>query len=237
MVKAVLFDIDNTLYNYDAAHRQAWYALTAYARTELSLPDARFEALHREAYRTLAVRCGGGSAVHNRLIRYQILLEGAGLPIRHAPEMAELYWSTLLDAAEAFPGTAEGLSLLRAAGYTVGVGTNMTADRQFEKLERLGLIDLVDFMVTSEEVGAEKPDRRLFDCCAEKAGCESAECVFVGDDPKSDVLGALRAGMHPVRFCPAPPADDSLPDVPRISRLTELPALLPALGREGVGIP
>ena len=79
--------------------------------------------------------------------------------------------------------------------------------------------------------------KELFDCCAKKAGCESAECVFVGDDPKSDVLGALRAGMHPVRFCPTPPADDSLPDVPRISRLTELPALLPTLGREGVGIP
>lgn len=238
MIRAVLFDIDNTLYSYDGAHRQAWSALTDYAREWLKLPAERFEALHREAARTLTARCGGGcAAVHNRLIRYQILLEGAGLPIRHAPEMAELYWSTLLDAARPFPGTAEGLSLLREAGYTVGVGTNMTADRQFEKLERLGLIDLVDFMVTSEEVGAEKPDRRLFDCCAEKAGCPASACAFVGDDPKSDVLGALGAGMHPVRFCPAPPEDAPAPDVPRISRLTELPALLPTLGREGVGIP
>ena len=238
MIKAVLFDIDNTLYSYDDAHRQAWGALTDYARERLKLPAERFEALHREAARTLTARCGGGcAAVHNRLIRYQILLEGAHLPIRHAPAMAELYWSTLLDAAAPFPGTAEGLALLREAGCTVGIGTNMTADRQFQKLERLGLIELVDFMVTSEEVGAEKPDRRLFDCCAEKAGCESAACVFVGDDEKSDVLGALRAGMHPVRFCPAPPEGGPAADVPRISRLTELPALLPALGREGVGIP
>ena len=238
MIKAVLFDIDNTLYSYDDAHRQAWGALTDYARERLDIPAERFEALHREAARTLTARCGGGcAAVHNRLIRYQILLEGAHLPIRHAPAMAELYWSTLLDAAAPFPGTAEGLALLREAGCTVGIGTNMTADRQFQKLERLGLIELVDFMVTSEEVGAEKPDRRLFDCCAEKAGCESAACVFVGDDEKSDVLGALRAGMHPVRFCPTPPADAPEPDVPRISRLTELPALLPALGRKGVGIP
>ena len=238
MIKAVLFDIDNTLYSYDDAHRQAWQALTEYARERLDLPAERFEALHREAARTLTARCGGGcAAVHNRLIRYQILLEGAHLPIRHAPAMAELYWSTLLDAAAPFPGTAEGLTLLREAGCTVGIGTNMTADRQFQKLERLGLIELVDFMVTSEEVGAEKPDRRLFDCCAEKAGCPASACAFVGDDPKSDVLGALGAGMHPVRFCPAPPEGDPAPDVLRISRLTELPALLPALGREGVGIP
>ncbi len=229
MVKAVLFDIDNTLYNYDAAHQQAWYALTAYARTELSLPDARFEALHREAYRTLAVRCGGGSAVHNRLIRYQILLEGAGLPIRKASEMAGLYWSTLLAHAVPFPGTAEGLSLLREAGYRLGIGTNMTADRQFEKLEKLGLIDLVDFMVTSEEAGAEKPDPRLFELCAEKAGCTCAECAFVGDDAAKDVHGAQGAGMHPVLFRPAGQTEHPLPDVPRISRLTELVPLLPTL--------
>ena len=234
MIKAVLFDIDNTLYNYDGAHRQAWHALTGYARAELSLPEERFEAMHREAYGTLAARCGGGSAVHNRLVRYQILLEHAGLPIRHAPEMAGLYWSTLLAHAEPFPGTAEGLSLLRDAGCTIGIGTNMTADRQFEKLERLGLIDLVDFMVTSEEVGAEKPDRRLFACCAEKAGCACAECAFVGDDVKNDVLGAQRAGMHPVLFLPAERAEAPPPGVPRISLLTELVSLLPALGHEGV---
>ena len=233
MIQAVFFDLDNTLYSYDEAHCAAFRALTGWAQENLGLEPGRFESLHREANRILKARCGGGSATHNRLIRYQILLEGLGLPLRHAPDMAALYWSTLLEAARPFPGTREGLALLRKQGYTVGVGTNMTADRQFEKLEKLGLIELVDFLVTSEEAGAEKPDARLFALCAEKARCPASDCVYVGDSLESDILGALQSGMRAVWFCPQPRTEAAPAGVPRIASLTELPALLPELGREG----
>ena len=233
MIQAVLFDLDNTLYSYDEAHEAAFRALTGWAREHLGLESGDFERLHREANRILKARCGGGSATHNRLIRCQILLEGLGLPLRHAPEMAALYWSTLLAAARPYPGTREGLALLREQGYTVGVGTNMTADRQFEKLEKLGLIELVDFLVTSEEAGAEKPDARLFALCAEKAHCPASDCVYVGDSLESDILGALRSGMRAVWFCPQPRTEAAPTGVPCAAGLTELPALLSELGREG----
>ena len=234
MIHAVLFDLDNTLYNYDEAHAAAWLALTDYARERFGLAPERFHALHTDADRVLRAHVGYVcAAVHSRLIRYQLLLEALGQPIRLAPEMAELYWSTFLDHVRLFPGTTEGLAALRQAGLRLGIGTNMTAGRQFDKLERLGLWPWVDAMVTSEEAGAEKPDGRLFLLCAEKLGCSPEACVFVGDSFQVDVLGARRAGMRPVWFRPAVYADDALPDVPRISRLTELPALLPALEREG----
>ena len=206
MIQAFLFDLDNTLYSYDEAHEAAFRALTAWARERLGLEDGDFERLHREANRTLKARCGGGSATHNRLIRFP---------------------------ARLYPGTREGLALLRERGYTLGVGTNMTADRQFEKLEKLGLLELVDFLVTSEEAGAEKPDARLYALCAEKARCPATDCVYVGDSLESDILGALRSGMRAVWFCPQPRAEAAPTGVPRIASLTELPALLPELGREG----
>ena len=81
MLRAVLFDLDNTLYSYDEAHAAAWLALTDYARENLGLTPERFEALHREADRALRAHAGGPcAAVHNRLIRYQLLLEALGQP-------------------------------------------------------------------------------------------------------------------------------------------------------------
>ena len=74
------------------------------------------------------------------------------------------------EATRGAPGAAEALDGLKAMGLAEGIGTNMTADYQFAKLERLGLMERVDFLVTSEEAGAEKPDPRLFALCAEKAG-------------------------------------------------------------------
>ncbi len=238
MAKTVIFDVDNTLYDYDSAHREAYRALTQYACASFRLTPERFDALHRSANAELCARVGKNSAViHNRLIRYQLMLEKLGQPIAHAPRMAELYWSTLLDHARAYPGTREGIARLRDAGFRIGVGTNMTADYQFAKLERLGLMEDVDFLVTSEEIGAEKPDARFFAFCAAKSGFDAAECVFVGDDAKKDVCGAIRAGMQAVWFCPAEPSAQTDVRAPRICALTELCALLSLPQSEGVEAP
>lgn len=227
-MKAVIFDLDNTLYSYDRAHAAAWAALCRLAREDLGLEEERFRALHDEASRVLTRRCGGGPAIHNRLIRFQILLELAGLPIGGAPALADCYWRTLLAHLEPEPGAAETLQILRAMGLRIGVGTNMTADRQFEKLRRLGLQPYVEFLVTSEEINAEKPDPRLFGLCAEKAGVPPRDCAFVGDSLQKDALAARAAGMRGIWYHPAPLPATAPEDVPVLRSLQELPALLAA---------
>ena len=201
MMKTWIFDIDNTLYSYNAADQAAFQALTDSFCETFGLSPQRFFRLHREADRILCDRVGQGAAIHNRLIRYQIMLEQIGKPISYAPGLANLYWGTLLSHMQCTPGARELMSFLKSAGYTVGIGTNMTADYQYAKLERLGLWDHVDFFVSSEEAGAEKPDARFFALCVKKAGCRAGECGFVGDSLQRDALGAMRAGLHPVWLC------------------------------------
>ena len=53
-----------------------------------------------------------------------------------------------------------------------------------KKLSALGLDSYIDFIVTSEEAGIEKPDSHLFDICVEKAGFSANECAFIGDSLK-----------------------------------------------------
>lgn len=225
MIQAVIFDIDNTLYDYDAAHAVAFEALTGYAQQALGVDAGRFAALHQAANEVLKVRTGGDcAAIHNRLIRYQILLEGLGKPMFHAPIMERLYWNTLIDAAVPSPGALDCLERLRQAGIRLGVGTDMTADWQYVKLERLNMLPLLDFVVTSEEISQEKPGARFFRLCQEKAGCPASDCVFVGDNRKKDVEGARSAGMHPVWYLPqnGPSAPVLVDGVLEIRRLDEL---------------
>ena len=229
MIKAVIFDLDNTLYAYWPAHNAGFRALTDYARDMLGIDPEELPVLHREGDRILRAHAGeNAAAIHSRLIRYQLMLEKQGLPILHAPRMERCYWESFFAAVKPEPGTRETLIALRKEGLRIGVGTNMTASQQYTKLELLGLLDAVDFLVCSEEVSAEKPDRRLFDSCVEKAGCRAEDCLFVGDDPERDVLAARSAGLRPVWLQREGEQAALPPEIPRIRRVDELPAYIKA---------
>ncbi|MGH8501430.1 MAG: HAD family hydrolase [Gammaproteobacteria bacterium] len=98
---------------------------------------------------------------------------------------------TLFDAAEPL------LRRLRQR-YTVGAITNGNA-----QLEYIGVDGLFDFIVYSADVGAAKPDARVFHRALAQARAEPAAAVHVGDDPDKDMLGAARAGLRTVWYNPA----------------------------------
>ncbi len=231
MTRAVIFDIDNTLYNYDNCHRVAWDALCEYVRVHLQVDREQFAAYHKEAAkaveRRLGIDCG---ALHNRLLRYQVLLEMHGFGLAHALPMEKIYWDTLIAAMEPAPGIMECLPALKKAGYVLGIGTDMTVDYQLLKLEAMKMMDYFDFIVSSEEVAAEKPAVKLFRCCAEKAGVPAAECVFIGDNFKKDILGAQAAGMTPIWFCEDAQKAAEHPETMRITHFDQLRGQLTKAG-------
>jgi putative hydrolase of the HAD superfamily len=200
MIKTVIFDLDNTLYSFDDANKIAFETLLDYVDKNLDISLERFIAIHEELKTALPQ---DSSVCHNRMIRFQKILEMENLPLYpHALEMYNVYWNALLDAAVPSDGALSTLEELKQRGIRIGIGTDMTARIQFVKLTRLGLMPFIDFMVSSEEACAEKPASKFFDACMEKAGCERKQCMFVGDSIKKDVLGATNAGLVGIWYNP-----------------------------------
>lgn len=224
MIKAVVFDLDGTLYSYNAAHEVAYDKLCKYAEDALGMDRATFSALHSQAMDVVAKRLGGEcAALHNRLLRYQTLLELARLPLHpHALVMNDLYWDTLIAASVPSPGSIECLSALKGAGYVLGIGTDMTVDYQLKKLTKLQMLPYFDFVVTSEEVLAEKPDKKLFFYCAEKAEAAPGQCLFIGDNLKKDIFGAIHAGMQALWYCPDNEQRKEHPEIESFAHYDEL---------------
>lgn len=224
MIKAVIFDIDNTLYSYDDGHAVAFGKLCQYAKERLGMDEETFKAYHKKAMQVVKERLGAEcAALHNRLLRYQVLLELAKLPLHpHALEMNDLYWDTLIQVSEPSPGAAECIPALKRAGYVLGIGTDMTLDYQLKKLTKLQMLPYLDFIVSSEEVLTEKPDRKLFLCCAAKAGVAPEECLFVGDNLKKDVFGARNAGMEAMWFAPSREERQAHPEIEAFDHYDQL---------------
>ena len=203
MIKAVIFDLDNTLYNFDAANEFGIRALAAYTEPVFGWDYPKMKDLYEESREKLTERMGDVGSAHNRLLRFQNLLEEKKLPLHpHALEMAKAYWRGVLDNMALSPGAREIMEELRRMGIRIGLGTDMTAYIQYEKLIRLGLMEYMDFIVSSEEAGTDKPGNAFFMLCARKAGCLPGECLFIGDNIVRDYGGAAAAGMQARWFIP-----------------------------------
>ena len=224
-LRAAVFDLDDTLYAFDApggANAPALRALAARAAPVFGLDEEAFLAQTAASLRAQIARAADGVGYHSRCIRFANMLEARGLPLRHAVGFTDLYWKELFARIEPAPDAAALLGTMRGRGLRVGVGTDMTAVEQFRKLEAIGLLDGLDFVATSEEAGREKPDPVFFALVAEKAGCPPAQILFVGDNLRKDALGAAAAGMRGLWLQPDSGKRDGRPDVPSAGSLTEI---------------
>lgn len=97
-----------------------------------------------------------------------------------------------------FDFTYDVLYNLRAQGYKAGLITNGPSALQRKKLELLEITDCFDEIVISGEVGARKPDTKIFDIMTQRLGIPASELLYVGDNPINDVDAARRAGYIPV---------------------------------------
>jgi putative hydrolase of the HAD superfamily len=122
----------------------------------------------------------------------------------------------------AYPDVLPALAELRGRGLTLVVASNWDCSLP-DWLRPAGILDLVDGVVTSAEVGAAKPNPRVFERALAVAGVEPGEALHVGDKLDNDVQGAAATGVRAVlvQRDGGPP-----PGVEAIGSLSELTALL-----------
>ena len=171
---------------------------------------------------------------HEAFLRYNdIMMRSAGLEplneqitmtvVRRVRQMAKSARFIVFDDVR------PSLQRLRQLGFTTAIISNMNRPLQ-PLVERLGLGDIIDFSITSSEVGgASKPEQSIFHKALERAGARPEEAVHVGDEPWVDYAGALRAGITPVLIERQSLSHGDTAEYTHISSLEELPALLQSL--------
>jgi HAD superfamily hydrolase (TIGR01549 family) len=203
VARAVLFDLDDTLFDH---RRSARAALQEVHRAHaVDLDFAAFERAHgiylEEMHvEVLAGRLGLDDARRERFRRVFLAL-GARLDAAAVDAAATAYRMGYMSARRALHGAAELLTALRPHARIVIV-TNNLLDEQQDKLQYCGLAAMVDALVASEDVGVSKPDPAIFRIALERAGVDADRAVMVGDSWANDIAGARNAGIRAVWFNP-----------------------------------
>lgn len=201
--KHIFFDLDHTLWDFDANARQTLLQL----HDDLKL-GARgvddFDRFHKtyllhneklwERYRKGFIR-----QEELRFKRMWLTL----LEFRIADEaltrqLSELFLALLPARTLLFPDTKEVLRYLTERGYGLHLITNGFEKTQRSKLAHSGLDVFFRHVVTSEGSNSLKPRREIFEYALEKAGATVAESIMIGDNLEADVMGAMGVGMDQV---------------------------------------
>jgi putative hydrolase of the HAD superfamily len=227
--KHLFFDLDHTLWDFDANARETLLELyDTYRLTELGIDSAeKFIEVYTDHNHRLWRDYHNGliSKEQLRSSRFRLTFEHFELPEHLIPHQFEDdYVSICPTKTNLFEGTHEVLSALKS-NYKLHIITNGFLESQEMKMSRTNLKQYFDQVFISEVIGLYKPDIALFNHALEAVGAESHQVLMIGDSLEADILGAKNAGIDQVYFNPL--SDPHNYEITyEINKLHELLALL-----------
>jgi HAD superfamily hydrolase (TIGR01549 family) len=203
MPPAVLFDLDDTLFDHHRSARAALAAVHAAFAGSVSFDD--FERHHIRYLEEMHIEVLAGRVPLDeaRRERFRRVFAALGLTIDEdtTDAVACAYRDGYMAARRAMEGAAALLAELTPHAR-IAIVTNNLLDEQQNKLEYCGLAAFVDALVASEDVGVSKPDPAIFQIALDRVGAARDEAVMVGDSWQADIAGAHAAGIRAVWFNP-----------------------------------
>lgn len=203
----LFFDLDNTLWDFNANSYDALYeALKKMDLLGKIGEYERFFSIYYEVNERLWGLYRDNKITKNILrgLRFEESLE-----LNHTPfpgigdSMNEVYLTEMPKQLKLVPGALEVLDHLHHK-YRMSIITNGFREVQVDKLIQTGLQKYFEKVFISEEVGAQKPHKKIFEHAVKSMNAPKRKSLMIGDSWDADIVGAMQFGMDQVYYCPLP---------------------------------
>ncbi len=241
MLKAVLFDLDDTLLDWsgfhgDWARMETFHLRRVYDFVRANThPLGEFDAFVTE-FRTRTMDAWAAARTSLRAPNLgSVLVESAvalGAPAGQMDmrRLLEVYAWDAVDGTRMFPDVPDALKLLHQHGIKVAIVTNAYQPMWIRdiEIETHGILPFFpDCRISAADIGYLKPHPAIFQAALNCLNVQPQEAVFVGDDPEADIVGAKAAGLYAVlRQSARQQFSGSVAPDARIHSLAQLPAIL-----------
>lgn len=199
-IRAIGFDLDNTLFDHRAAATSGLELFMSEKGWNCVGVESIGQAWHRLEDLYFAQYVAGTMTLmeHRRARMHNFLAETDAVGDHDLDALWDDYLRHYSNSWIAYSDVAPVLGDLLASGYKLGVVTNGQQAQQEAKLTAMGLSHFFEVVLAIGSLEALKPDRRAFDQLTRTFGCEADEIIFVGDDLDYDVRPSISAGLRGV---------------------------------------
>ena len=192
MIKGIIFDFDNTLYDYTNVDHIAMNIL---------LDKIKYQ--HNISFDEIVsnIKKSNNNALkHNKLLYIKKFLEVNKIHIKYLSEFMKIYNDIFMSNIKLYDGVLELFKYLVSKKIKIGIISNNTFHQQFEKLRYFGLLEYIDEIITSDEAGEEKPNDVIYNIITTRMNLLKHEIIFIGDDLINDVMKPLSMGYFSMHF-------------------------------------
>lgn len=199
-IKLVGFDLDDCLFDSTGLSQRARIKGID-AMISLGLKIERQKALI--LIQEIVTEYGSNSSKHydyfiRRLLQYENYVITFNEQVRYITAAVMAYHAQKIKHIQLYDDVLKCLEKLKKSSIKTAIITDGIPIKQYEKIFRLGIDDLIDLIVISDEIGIRKPNPELFSYCLRKFKVNGHETIYVGDNIYKDILPAKINKIHSV---------------------------------------
>jgi len=208
MINAVIFDFDNTLYDYDLCNKSALDILFRELSNDFNI---KIDII-RETYNLINknIKASNNTAnKFNKIIYIKQLLEGLNIPLKFIEKYFNIYDIEFINQFKIYDNVLDVIQYLTELknnniNIKIGILSNNIFYQQYDKIANSGLMDFIDVIQTTDECGEEKPNINAYLNIIHKlrksTGLENPYIAYIGDNYDHDIAPTLKLNMLPFHF-------------------------------------
>lgn len=200
--KGIFLDLDDTLYSYEYCNEYAKDQLFEHLQSKLKIEKIKISEAFSQARKRVHHDLANTGSSHSRLLYIQKMLEelSSHTEFKETLICHEIFWSGFFQKMKLFPQVKEFLIAAKNKNLKIAIVTDLTTEIQIKKILHLNLEAEIDFLISSEEAGFEKPHEAMFKLALEKSKLEAKQVIMIGDSLTKDIEGAEKMGISAIHF-------------------------------------
>jgi FMN phosphatase YigB (HAD superfamily)/ribulose-5-phosphate 4-epimerase/fuculose-1-phosphate aldolase len=198
--KAIIFDLDNTIYDYQYCHNIALKNVFNFINEKTNIDISFLNQTYTTISNNVKYDLKNTASSHNKTIYFKKLLEILNMNLLFLNQINLTYWSSFYENINFFPYFQEFLNWNKNKGIKIAILTDYQTEHQIIKLEKLKLTEYIDLIITSEEIGIEKPSNYGFLSILNKMKLNINDVIMIGDNYEKYIIGSNNLNIKNYQF-------------------------------------